>query len=146
MFTRLFFPILSTILCVGLTFPALAAEGKEIKPVKEWKGSFPDEKDEPLAKETPKDERITNQKEWEKLWKAWRGKEEMPKIDFDKQLVLVASCSGAINTISPHFQLSEKGDLTGGFSMTEALGPGFAYLIVVFDREGVKTLNGKPIE
>jgi hypothetical protein len=85
-------------------------------------------------------------KAWAKLWKAWRGKEELPKVDFEKQLVLVRAVPGAINMIDLDLKLSEKGELKGDFKATEIGGPGFAYLIVVIDRAGIKSYNGKIID
>jgi hypothetical protein len=147
MFTRLFFPLLTLILCTSITLPALSAEGKEIKPVKEWKGSFPDEKDEPLMKVAPGNgSYIANQKDWEKLWKAWRPKEELPKIDFDKQIVFVVSGQCADNQITGTFQLTGQGDLLFGHEVTDRAGPGFVYRIWVVDLDGVKTIGGKPID
>jgi hypothetical protein len=146
MFTRLFCPILTMILCAGIMLPGYAADKKEIKPIQEWKGGLPKEEDELLRKEAHKNGYIANQKDWEKLWKAWRGKEELPKIDFDKQLVTVGTATGSTNTLLPKIDLSDEGDLRFNFGFTQDGSPGFAYMILVIDREGIKTINGKPIE
>ncbi|MEI7731855.1 MAG: hypothetical protein WCO56_19945 [Verrucomicrobiota bacterium] len=96
-------------------------------------------------KEVPARGYITNAKAWAKLWKAWRGQEELPPIDFQKQLVLVGATACAGNQISPGFTLDAKGDLKGGFMSTMMAGPGFAYAIAVINRAAVKTYNGQPI-
>src|SRR5262245_7012838 len=101
---------------------------------------------DPLLKEAPKTGYVANEKAWAKLWKAWRGKEELPKVDFEKQLVLVRAVPGAMNMIDLDLKLSEKGELKGDFKATEIGGPGFAYLIVVIDRAGIKSYNGKIID
>jgi hypothetical protein len=146
MFTRPFNVVLSLILCTSITMPTIYAKDKEIKPVKEWKGTFVNASEEPLMNETPKKGYIANQKAWEKLWKAWRSKEELPKIDFDKQVVFVASTQCAANRITGTVKLSDQGDLRFDYFATEIGGPGFAYQILVVDLEGVKTINGKPID
>jgi hypothetical protein len=79
-----------------------------------------------------------------KFWKAWR-KDEPPKVDFSKQVVLVLS----------HFEnakvtftagLDDKGDLKLGVSNTEREADGMTYVIAVVDRAGVKSIHGKPFE
>lgn len=65
------------------------ADVQPVKFVKQWKGKFVQRTDEPLMSEAPKSGYLANEKAWAKLWKAWRGKEELPKVDFEKQLVLV---------------------------------------------------------
>jgi hypothetical protein len=127
-----------------LLYPTWAGDVKVVKPVKEWKGYFPDNKDIALKKEAPAGGRVTNEKEWAKLWKAWRGKEELPKVDFDKELVF-AYAAGGPNTIVMNFRLDGQGDLSARFSATEKGGPGFVYKIVTLKRDGVKTINGKPL-
>jgi hypothetical protein len=68
----------------------------------------------------------------------------LPKIDFDKEIVFVGTTSCAANRISMSFGLKD-GDLTVRSLSTLIAGPGFAYAIVVVPKEGVKTINGKPI-
>jgi hypothetical protein len=78
-----------------------------------------------------------------KLWKAWR-KDEPPKVDFSKQVVLVLT----------HFEnaevkftgdLEDKGNLKLGVSSTEREANGMTYVIAVVDRADIKSINGKPL-
>jgi hypothetical protein len=138
--------LLAALLVGDLGRSTAQADVKPVKPVKEWKGKFPAKEDEPLRMEAPTSGYIANEKAWAKLWKAWRGKEELPKVDFDRQLVLVGSEQCAANSIEARLGLDEKGDLKGYFRTTLLGGPGFVYLIVVVDRAGIKTYNGKAIE
>lgn len=78
-----------------------------------------------------------------KLWKAWR-KDEPPKVDFRKQVVLVLT----------HFEnaevkitadLDDKGNLKFGVSSTQRVAKGMTYVITVVDRAGIKSINGKPL-
>ncbi len=138
--------ILPVLALVGPVPSAAPAGEKPVKAVKEWKGKFLAKEDEPLMKEAPKSGYLTDQKSWGKLWKAWRGKEELPRLDFEKQLVLVGAAECGRNTIGADFKLDDKGDLKGGFMATEIGGPGFVYVIVVVDRSDIKTYNGKAIK
>src|SRR5260370_35630890 len=67
---------------------------KSIKPDNEWAAVINDDK---LSKEAPKDGIITDAKTFEKLWKAWRKDEKVPKIDFDKKIVVVTASPGGPN-------------------------------------------------
>ena len=79
-----------------------------------------------------------------KLWKAWR-KDEPPKVDFSKQVVLVLT----------HFEnaevkftadLEDKGNLKFHVESTERVAKGMTYVIAVVDRAGIKSINGKPLK
>jgi hypothetical protein len=122
------------------------AEGKTVKPVKEWTGKLPRKEDEPLMREVPPSGIITNQTAWAKLCKAWRAEEKLPEVNFEKQMVLVGVAQCASNTISAKLKLTADGNLNGGFGATEIGGPGFVYLMVVVDRTGIKSYQGVPIE
>ena len=108
--------------------------------------SRPKAADEPLMKEKPASGYIANEKSWAKLWKAWRGNEEVPKVDFDKQLVLVGTVKCARNGMNVRYKLDDKGNLEVTVMQTDIAGPGFNYQIVVVDRNGVKTINGAKIK
>src|SRR5262249_20246778 len=58
--------------------------GKLIKVEKAWEGEIKLE----LRQQAPPNGFITNEKAWAKLWGAYRGNDELPKIDFDKQMML----------------------------------------------------------
>lgn len=148
-----------------LLLPALAhGQGKEVKRVMEWSGRFRLKQSEPLMNEAPKSGYIANAKAWAKLWNAWRntlepsrddldprnpGKkpqpQEVPTIDFDKYLVLVATAPCSANRLGMSLTLTDQGDLRVGSFATQIGGPGFVYLIVVVERAGIKTVGGQPI-
>src|SRR5262245_40673567 len=77
------------VLFVALS-PAAAADKKPIKPNKMWSGSVADQA---LQKDAPRV--IVNAKDLEKLWKAWMIKDEMPKVDFEKEIVVIATTVGS---------------------------------------------------
>jgi hypothetical protein len=131
---------LLALVVVVFVAPTQADEPKPIKADKEFRGSL---EDADLAKEAPKSGVIASKKALEKLWKAWRIKDEMPEIDFTKQLVLVGTTVGS--RININANLKDDGDLQVLSIATKDLRPGFRYLIIVIKSEGVKTVGGKPL-
>jgi hypothetical protein len=127
----------AALLCAGA--PALA---EVVKPAQQWTDVI---RDETLKKEAPKDGLLTDAKAFAKLWKAWRPKEKVPDIDFKKQFVLVRTAGGP-NRPFMNAKVDEKGNLTASVGATLIGGEGFGYLIAVFDRKGVKTVDGKPLK
>jgi hypothetical protein len=101
-----------------------------------------------LRKEIPQKGYISDQESWAKVWKAYRGEEKLPNIDFDNEIVLVVAGSDP-NRISINTQLKENGDLKVTYMSTLI---GFhhptkaAYHLMQISRTGIKTINGKPIE
>jgi hypothetical protein len=120
--------------------PGAEAGPMPVKPLQEWKGRV---KDKELRKLAPKVGYVIDSKELAKLWKAWEIKDKMPEIDGTKQLILVATApSSGLNLRAT---LDDKGDLKVGAIATADLRPDFAYHIILLSREGVKTINGKPV-
>src|SRR5262249_3297959 len=122
------------------------AEDKVIKPGKEWKGTFPEAKDEPLMREAPRTGDVTHPDAGAKLCKAWGIEKVRQEVDFKKQIVLVSVAGGAANTWQDTgLKLSDKGDLVVTNSVTQRGSAGFIYLIQVVDRDGIKSVNGKAL-
>jgi hypothetical protein len=126
----------------SLLVGAPAAHAANIKSVKEWTGQVEDAK---LEKEWPNASPITNKDDFAKVWKSWRGKEEVPDIDFDKEVVLVST--NKKGQISDLLLVDQKG---GNFVSTGTIDAkpvkGFTYALTVFKRAGIKTINGKPVK
>jgi uncharacterized protein (TIGR03067 family) len=124
-----------------LAFDKADGEAKPILPAKQWAGRIRERGLEAQAPAGP----ITTQLAFEKLWRAWRGTEEVPEIDFTKQFVVART--------SPH-TLTEIGLLTKDSGVTNwaaataeegKVSPGFSYIIGVFRREKVDVIDGKLI-
>jgi hypothetical protein len=129
-------------LAVGLLLtPSIWAEAKNVELKQKWSASIDDEA---LKKEMPKNGVITNAKQFEKLWKAWKIGDKMPKIDFRKNLVIVTTTVGSKLNLSA--RLDDKGDLKILGLATRDLRPGFRYVAGVISREGVKTVDGKELK
>jgi hypothetical protein len=128
-------------LVIGLS-AVRADQSKQIPVLRKWDGKI---KDETLRKASPVTGYVANEKEFAKLWQAWRPDDkEVPKIDFEKEIVLVGVASGP-NDVRLIPQLDEKGDLQVLARASLVAGPGFGYQIAVVKREGIKTIKGKAI-
>jgi hypothetical protein len=113
------------------------AQKKKVEIVKKWNGSVEDEK-------AIKPEVITSTKVLEAVWKAWKIQEEMPKIDFTKQIIVAVYSSGSRLNLGGA-NLDDKGNLEViGFG-TRDLRPGFRYVLGLVSSEGVKTVNKKEL-
>ncbi len=139
--------LLAALLC-GLAAPTIAqdkgvkAPPKAVKIEKMWKGSVPDAE---LLKATPSPGYITDAKAFEALWKAWKLRDKVPEVDFKTELVLVET--GSSSTIDfLDVTLDEKGNLKGAIIGTAPIMPGFRYVIVAVKKDGVKSVNYKPLE
>ncbi len=126
------------LVAVFLFAPGAMAQRKPVKLNKEWAGSVEDEK---LAKEAPAV--ITNAKDLEKVWKAWKIADKMPEIDFTKEIVIVSTTVGSRLRLSA--VLDDKGDLRILGLATRDLRPGFRYVIGTINKEGIKTIEGKEL-
>jgi hypothetical protein len=135
------FGLAALALALLLTPALVAADAKEIKPVEKWSGSVDDEK---LLKDAPENGVITDAKTFEKVWTSWKVGEKMPKLDFDKVIIIFTTTSGSKISAKP--MLDEKGDLKFLGIATRDLKPGFRYDMQVVEKEGVKTINGKEIK
>lgn len=102
-----------------------------------WFGSVDDEA---LMKLAPEEGVIVSAKKFQDICKAWKF--DAPKVDFDKDLVVVGTTRGSKIGGKP---LVKDGDLKALFISTRDLRPGFRYIMVTHAREGVKTVNGKPL-
>jgi hypothetical protein len=114
-----------------------------IKSKQSWSGVVKIE----LRKEAPQKGYIANNLDWAKLWKTYRGNEALPKVDFDREMVLVYVHSDS-NSIGISPSLSVTGNLTFDISSSMV---GYnnptdcSYVFELIDRAGIKTIAGKPI-
>jgi hypothetical protein len=114
------------------------ATADDVKPRVELAGSIDDES---LQNEMPANGVIVSQKAWEKLAKAW-GIADAPKIDFTKELLIVGTWRGSQFNLMP---VIKDGDLTVRAAGTKDLRPGFRWKVQTLNREGIKTVLGKPL-
>jgi hypothetical protein len=123
------------------TAPAQKGKGNPVKPLQSWQGKL---KDEALRKAAPSSGLIARAKDFEDLWKAWRGSEKVPQVDFQKELALIMTAGGP-NRVTIMTALDEKGNLKATGIATLIGGPGFGYQIITVSRAGIRTVNGKEV-
>ncbi|MEI8019730.1 MAG: hypothetical protein WCH39_16115 [Schlesneria sp.] len=75
---------------VILLFATLLA-ATPVEPTGRWQGII---KDDSLRKLAPEDGFLADAKSLETVWKAWRPEEEVPKLDFSKEIILVGVVGG----------------------------------------------------
>jgi hypothetical protein len=101
-----------------------------------------------LLKEAPKPGYIADGKTWAKLWKAWRGTEEVPSVNFQEAIVLVGVNNNP-NWINVLAEIDDNGalQLTYASTLMGFINPQEgAYEFALIRRDGIKTIAGKEIE
>ena len=120
----------------------------EVTPLEQWSGIL---NDEALLAEVPTS--VDNHDDWAALWELLRGDEPLPEVDFESDLLVVATCLGPNHPqlIGPgevvHQQLGSlaldrSGELSLAPECTLIGGNGFGYLLVRVSREGVRSVQG----
>jgi hypothetical protein len=128
------------LLCGGLLATSEAQAQKQDRViVMKWSGSV---EDEALQKDAP--EVITNAKDLEKVWKAFKAEGKVPAVDFNKFFVVAVYSRGSRLNLGGA-KLDDKGNLTVlGFG-TRDLRPGFRYVLGMVSNDGVQSVNGKKL-
>ena len=113
------------------------AQPKKVEITMKWNGSVDDEK-------AIKPQVITSAKGLEAAWKAWKAKGDVPKVDFDKNIVVAAYSVGSRVNLTGA-KLDDAGNLEVAAIATADFGPGFRYVVGVVNKEGIKTVNKKEL-
>jgi hypothetical protein len=87
-------------------------------------------------KEAPASKMIDNQEGFAKLWKAWRT-DELPKVDFAKEIVLVLTCAENAQ-VNIQATLRDNGDLAIKIVSTERVSAGNSYVLAIVEKNGIK--------
>ena len=100
-----------------------------------------------LVKESPEKGVVVDAEAWVKMWKAWRGKEPVPAIDFDKQLAIILTVPGANKITAPELRLDRDGNLKVPLPVSTLLPDDgrVGYMILLINRAGVNSVNGRSI-
>lgn len=109
------------------------------KPVEQWAGVLKDAKLKELAKSG---DVITDAEAFEKLWKAWQPKADLPKVDFATQFVMVV-----VSEYEPEFLSLYGGPMWkwSNSNKSPKKVSGFGWGVGVFDRKGVDEVSGKKL-
>lgn len=98
-----------------------------------------------LQQKRPKNGVISNQKDWESLWKTWRPNRALEPVDFATQMVIVETTNGPNTLLPGGLFLSSRGDLKFELSKSRKTGDGFGYLLMVVTKKGIVSVNGRRI-
>ncbi|MDD2900929.1 MAG: hypothetical protein PHU44_00670 [Syntrophales bacterium] len=123
----------------ALAYSALA-ESRAVKPLQEWRGRI----DNASVGLAPARGYFANQGELDRLWAAWRIPGPCPKVDFKTQLMLVRTCNCSQISVAP--LLKEKGNLQVQVTITKDLREDTGYILVLIPRQGIRSIDGKPLE
>ena len=123
--------------------PRRPDKGAEVDVERSWKGEVP------LARRAsaPAAGFVADKAAWARLWKAFRGDEAAPDVDFAKELVLVAVNKDP-NPIALRAYLDGRGNLTVERPTGRALYPdpkASKYQFAVVKRTGVKKVQGQGV-
>ena len=88
---------------------------------------------------------IGDNKTWKTLWNAWRPQDDVPTVDFGQKLILLGIVSGR-NRVILNLNTNDRGEVKFVAGGTRMDGPGFGYKFVAIERNGIKSVNGNPIE
>jgi hypothetical protein len=115
--------------------------GGEIRPERTWGGVLPDVA---LRRVAPASRVITEERTFAAVWEAWRPGERRPPIDFTRSIVLVETMEGP-NRMFIRLSDDGRGNVTTQSGGTLIGGPGFGYILAQVRREGIRTIDGRPL-
>ena len=128
--------------CLALMSTVAVSGESVVEPTEMWLGKIKDKSLQTLA---PKSGFITDAETWKKLRKAWPPKAELPKVNFNNDLIPVGTVFGP-NLVFMQPTIADKGNVRYLVAGTRIGGPGFGYKIIRIGNNGVNTINGKPLQ
>jgi hypothetical protein len=115
---------------------------KPLQTTADWSGYVLDGKLRATAPEV--DHVVRDATTWQKLWKAWNGGRELPKVNFKEEELFVFTALGPnVPCLKLHLL---GGNVCGTVGRTCKGGPGFGYRIVKVPQKEIKSFFGRPIE
>jgi hypothetical protein len=101
---------------------------------------------EEVEKLTPPNGVITKKDDLDKLWKAWLLEDKAPEVDFETNLVVVATSRKGPIKAAVLSDEKQTGDMKIKVKLERKTeGTELQVLIAVFPRAGIKTIEGKVI-
>jgi DNA-directed RNA polymerase specialized sigma24 family protein len=116
-----------------------------VEPVQKWSGVLKDESLRKVSPWGPTGSVLTQQRDFDQVWRKWRPDEKVPKIDFIKNLVVVVTSAGGY-PVTAVPQRSAKGDLKLYSWAEVSAATGFGYQIAVLPRKGIRTFRGHRLD
>ncbi|MCC7423454.1 MAG: hypothetical protein IT428_24525 [Planctomycetaceae bacterium] len=88
---------------------------------------------------------VTDLDTWKQIWEAWRGDQQVPRIDFSNELILVLTSVEDSQLTLPPIQLGQNGNLVVNSPPLNSTNveSGFGYLMGTIPRAGIKRVNGR---
>ena len=121
--------------------PSAVLGFQEIVPVQKYSGIV---RQTELKKLAPESNMIASSQQLKILWSAWNIQEKLPNVDFTTMVALVATVDGPNRTISGPLRL-QNGKLDYKVLSTKRGGPGFGFMIMLIERDGIQQVNGVPL-
>lgn len=114
-----------------------------MKPLVVWSGRYPSAGPAP-ASAAWTTELIGTEEAWIRFWKARRGSEQIPRIDFGRCVVVVATWPGmAVDSL--HLGPCGKRQHAVWVGAWEGKIEGVGYVSGVFPRSGIKEIDGQTL-
>ncbi len=137
--------LITTLLLVLCMFSNSTSADDELKlkQLRQWHGKF---RSNDLRKFAPANNAIRDEMEWEAIWNKWRPNEPLPKVDFEKRMIAVATVNGPNDMNAHRLKLEDDGDLKIIAASTRMGGPGFGFLFVEVDRMGITSIHGVALD
>ncbi len=131
---------IALILVIALSAEAQVRFGGStlVTPTASWDGYV---KNKALLSSLPRGGFITDSKTFATLCKTWAPKTTIPKIDFEKEIILVRTSPGPGRTILKAFK-DRQGNVTILDTRSKLGGAGFTYKIVSITRGKIQKVNG----
>jgi hypothetical protein len=123
--------------------PSEPLSRKHVKVLRRIQGGFPLDGRE---KRLPHDDFIADKRSWGVLWQALDNK-RLPEVDFEHEIVLIAVITDE-NELTLDAHLDDRGnvEVVGMATLVGYPHPQHgSYQMHVVGREGIKTVNGKPV-
>ena len=130
----------AVVLCLAASDSLLIAD--EIKPVNQWKGRFTQND---LKRFAPANQMIRDAEAWKNVWNNWRPDEQIPNVDFENNMIVVATTQGRNEVRLHRLNLAPGGNLQFAAASSRMRGPGFGYLMIEVPAIEIKMLNGRPV-
>jgi hypothetical protein len=96
--------------------------GTTVKVIQEWHPGLASLMTD-LSGHAPAGGLVASPEAWARLWNAWRGDADVPEVDFEKDLILVAAGPGPNIILVQELRLSDDGDLRFRWAITKRGAP-----------------------
>ena len=137
------FPLLAALVLLLLSFTPVGAKDLDI--IDRWTGTIGDAAKSSL----PDPLAIRDKFAWDDLWKATHPDDpegiSPPAVDFESDMVLIGIVPGPNRPTVNKLTLDDKGNVDVAAAGTKVGGSGFGFIYLRVAKDGIKSVNGKPL-